>query len=40
MFGELDMQMFYNDLVAAGVCSNDAVKITVDTFRSQYAFVN
>lgn len=40
MFAEIEMQMFYNDLLEAGLTQKDAVKVTVETFRTQYAFVN
>lgn len=39
MFKDLEMQMFYNDLINKGFNKKEAIKKTLITFRQQYIFV-
>jgi len=40
MFAEIDMQFFYEDLISCGYKKNEAISMTLDTFRKQYNFCN
>lgn len=37
MFKEIEMQMFFNDLISSGTEYKLAIKQTLATFRKQYA---
>lgn len=39
MFKDLEMQMFYNELITKGLAKKEAIQLTISTFRQQYNFV-